>query len=92
MRGVFVVGSFLVAAFQYLIDHCVKAITANSALAKGEAPAKPRGKKRKRNDIAFKDQKGVWKGRFFWFFFLNGERKEKSISFDKQLFSSLVKV
>ncbi len=50
-------GSFLVAAFQYLIDHCVAAISADPALA--TVPAAPKARK-KRKDIAFKDRKGVW--------------------------------
>ncbi|MCE9555681.1 MAG: Eco57I restriction-modification methylase domain-containing protein [Planctomycetes bacterium] len=50
-------GSFLVAAFQYLIDHCLTAIAADPALA--SVPASPRARKKKK-DIAFKDKKGVW--------------------------------
>jgi type I restriction-modification system DNA methylase subunit len=67
-------GSFLVAAFQYLIDHCIKAITKDPTLArapanlaglKGTVPflltqrQSPGGRK-KRKDIAFKDKKGIW--------------------------------
>ncbi len=47
-------GSFLVAAFQYLIDHCVSAITANPSLAK--APGGSKKAKRKQQAIAFKDK------------------------------------
>lgn len=50
-------GSFLVAAFQYLIDHCVRAVSADPALA--TIPATPKARK-KRKDIAFKDGKGHW--------------------------------
>ena len=50
-------GSFLVAAFQYLIDHCLSAITADPTLASVPATAKSR---KKRKDIAFKDAKGNW--------------------------------
>lgn len=50
-------GSFLVAAFQYLIDHCLRAIEADPALAK--VPATPRARK-KRKEIAFQDDKGRW--------------------------------
>ncbi len=50
-------GSFLVAAFQYLIDHCLAAISADPALA--SVPATPKARK-KRKDIAFKDRKGDW--------------------------------
>ncbi len=50
-------GSFLVAAFQHLIDHCVAAIAADPALA--TVPASPRAR-RKRKEIAFKDKKGRW--------------------------------
>ncbi|HTU88585.1 MAG TPA: N-6 DNA methylase [Gemmataceae bacterium] len=50
-------GSFLVAAFQYLLDHCRAAIAADPALA--SVPATPKARK-KRKDIAFKDPKGRW--------------------------------
>ncbi|MHB1157327.1 MAG: Eco57I restriction-modification methylase domain-containing protein [Phycisphaerales bacterium] len=50
-------GSFLVTAFQYLIDHCVDAIRKNPSLA--SMPATPRART-KRKDIAFKDKKGNW--------------------------------
>ncbi len=50
-------GSFLVAAFQYLIDHCVRAVSADRALA--TIPASPKARK-KRKEIAFKDRKGHW--------------------------------
>lgn len=50
-------GSFLVAAFQYLIDACLSAIAADPALA--SVPATPKARK-KRKDIAFKDSKGNW--------------------------------
>jgi type I restriction-modification system DNA methylase subunit len=50
-------GSFLVAAFQYLIDHCLAAIAADPSLA--SVPATPKARK-KRKDIAFKDRKSDW--------------------------------
>lgn len=50
-------GSFLVAAFQYLIDHCLAAIAADPSLA--SIPATPKARK-KRKDIAFRDGKGDW--------------------------------
>ncbi len=50
-------GSFLVAAFQFLIDHCVRAVIADPALA--TIPATPKARK-KRKEIAFKDGKGRW--------------------------------
>lgn len=50
-------GSFLVAAFQYLIDHCRSSIAADPSLA--SVPATPKARK-KRKDIAFKDRKGRW--------------------------------
>ena len=50
-------GSFLVAAFQFLIDHCLAAIAADPSLA--SIPATPRARK-KRKDIAFKDKQGRW--------------------------------
>jgi hypothetical protein len=50
-------GSFLVASFQYLIDHCLAAIAKDPSLAK--VPATSRARK-KRKDIAFKDAKGQW--------------------------------
>ncbi len=50
-------GSFLVAAFQYLLDHCVRAVAEDRALA--SIPATPKARK-KRKEIAFKDRKGLW--------------------------------
>jgi hypothetical protein len=50
-------GSFLVAAFKYLLDHCLNAVSADPRLA--SIPATPRARK-KRKDIAFKDNKGNW--------------------------------
>lgn len=50
-------GSFLVAAFQYLIDHCIRTIAADPKLA--SVPASPKARK-KRKEIAFKDSKGGW--------------------------------
>lgn len=50
-------GSFLVAAFQYLTDHCLAAVAADPALA--TVPATPKARK-KRKEIAFKDGKGRW--------------------------------
>lgn len=50
-------GSFLVAAFQYLIDHCLAAIAADPSLAK--VPATPKSRK-KHKEIAFKNSKGIW--------------------------------
>ena len=50
-------GSFLVAAFQYLIDHCVRAVSEDRTLA--SMPATPKARK-KRKEIAFKDSKGRW--------------------------------
>ncbi len=50
-------GSFLVAAFQYLIDHCISAITSDPTLAKVPGTAKTR---KKRKEIAFKGEKGIW--------------------------------
>lgn len=50
-------GSFLVAAFQYLIDHCCSAIAADPSLA--SVPATPKSRK-KHKDIAFKDSRGRW--------------------------------
>lgn len=50
-------GSFLVAAFQYLIDHCVAAVTADPSLA--TIPATPQARK-KRREIAFRDRIGQW--------------------------------
>jgi type I restriction-modification system DNA methylase subunit len=50
-------GSFLVATFQYLIDHCLAAIANDPSLAK--VPATPRARK-KRKDIAFQDKKEQW--------------------------------
>ncbi|MCG3131910.1 MAG: Type IIS restriction enzyme Eco57I [Phycisphaerae bacterium] len=51
-------GSFLVAAFQYLMDHCLAAIQADPSLA--TVPASPRARK-KRKDIAFQDDMGNWR-------------------------------
>jgi type I restriction-modification system DNA methylase subunit len=51
-------GSFLVAAFQYLIDHCLAAIGDDPSLA--QVPATPKARK-KRKDIAFKDPRGTWR-------------------------------
>ena len=39
-------GSFLVATFQYLIDHCLAAIAGNPALAKDAGPGKSRRNRR----------------------------------------------
>jgi hypothetical protein len=50
-------GSFLVTAFQYLIDHCIRAVGEDKALA--SIPATPKARK-KRKEIAFKDRKGLW--------------------------------
>jgi hypothetical protein len=50
-------GSFLVAAFQYLIDHCLAAVAADPSLA--SVPATPKARK-KRKDIAFKDTRSDW--------------------------------
>ena len=50
-------GSFLVAAFQYLIDHCLAAIAKKPSLAKVAAAGKSR---KKQKDIAFRDKKGQW--------------------------------
>ncbi len=50
-------GSFLVAAFQFLMDHCLAAIEADPSLAK--IPATPKARKKKK-DIAFKDDRGRW--------------------------------
>ena len=50
-------GSFLVAAFQYLIDHCLAAVAKDSSLAKVAGRGKSRKKKK---DIAFQDAKGQW--------------------------------
>ena len=50
-------GSFLVATFQYLIDHCLAAIAKDPSLAK-TSPAQKARKKGK--GIAFKDKKGQW--------------------------------
>ncbi|MGA2034319.1 MAG: N-6 DNA methylase [Thermoguttaceae bacterium] len=50
-------GSFLVATFQYLIDHCLTAIAKNPSFAR--APAAPKTRKKTRA-IAFKDKKGQW--------------------------------
>jgi hypothetical protein len=54
-------GSFLVAAFQYLIDHCVKAVTDNPEFAKVSDAARAGGRRKKKHrEIAFQDQKGAW--------------------------------
>lgn len=54
-------GSFLVAAFGHLIEHCRAAVAANPELAKGEVPAidsaKRRGASKKKRQIAFQDEK-----------------------------------
>jgi type I restriction-modification system DNA methylase subunit len=50
-------GSFLVAAFQYLIDHCLSVIAADPSLAK--VPATPKARK-KHKEIAFQDKKKRW--------------------------------
>jgi hypothetical protein len=50
-------GSFLVAAFQSLIDHCLAAIAKDPSLA--SVPAAPKARK-KRKPIAFQDKKGQW--------------------------------
>ena len=50
-------GSFLVAAFQYLIDHCIAAIAKTPSLATVAAPGKSR---KKQKAIAFQDKKGQW--------------------------------
>ncbi|MCC7294026.1 MAG: Eco57I restriction-modification methylase domain-containing protein [Phycisphaerales bacterium] len=50
-------GSFLVTAFQYLMDHCLSAIADDPTLA--SVPASPRARK-KRKEIAFKDDRGAW--------------------------------
>ena len=50
-------GSFLVAAFQYLIAHCLAAITADPSLAKTPAVSKAR---KKQKGIAFKGRKDHW--------------------------------
>ncbi len=50
-------GSFLVAAFQYLIDHCVAAIADDPSLASVRTTPRSR---RKRKDLAFQNGKGDW--------------------------------
>lgn len=50
-------GSFLVAALQYLFDHCLAAVQNNSAVA--TMPATPLARK-KRKEIAFQDNDGRW--------------------------------
>jgi hypothetical protein len=50
-------GSFLVAAFQFLIDHCRSAVKNDPSLA--TVPATPKARKR-RKEIAFRDSKGAW--------------------------------
>lgn len=50
-------GSFLVAAFQFLTDHCLAAVAADPTLA--SLPASPRARK-KRKEIAFQDSKRRW--------------------------------
>jgi hypothetical protein len=50
-------GSFLVAAFQYLINHCLAAIVTDPTLA--STPASPKARK-KRREIAFKNGSGGW--------------------------------
>lgn len=51
-------GSFLVAAFQYLIDHCANAVNADPSLA--TMPATPKSRKR-RKELAFKDSDDRWR-------------------------------
>ncbi len=52
-------GSFLVAALQYLFDHCLAAVQADPSLAK--APLPGAGKRRKKSEIAFRDGRdGRW--------------------------------
>ena|GEM_PF-110509 len=50
-------GSFLIAAFQYLMDHCLRHFAAHPDAA--EVPATPRARKRKRK-LAFQDADGQW--------------------------------
>jgi len=50
-------GSFLVAAFQFLIDHCTATIAADPSLA--SVPATPKARSR-RKEIAFRNGKGQW--------------------------------
>ncbi len=50
-------GSFLIAAYQFLIEHCESYISQNPASA--EAPLTPRARSRTRS-IAFQDQAGAW--------------------------------
>ncbi len=52
-------GSFLVAALQYLFDHCIAAVQADPSLA--IAPLPGAGKRRKKSEIAFQDRRdGRW--------------------------------
>ncbi len=50
-------GSFLIAAFQYLMDHCARYFTDHPDAA--EVPATPRARKKKRS-LAFRDADGGW--------------------------------
>lgn len=50
-------GSFLIAAFQYLMDHCLRYFAAHPDAAR--VPATPRARKRKR-ELAFQDDDGQW--------------------------------
>ena len=50
-------GSFLVATFQYLIDHCLAAIAEKPSLARVATS----GKSRKKKNIAFQDKKKQWR-------------------------------
>ncbi|HRQ73789.1 MAG TPA: Eco57I restriction-modification methylase domain-containing protein [Phycisphaerales bacterium] len=52
-------GSFLVAALQYLFDHCIAAVQTDPSLA--VAPLPGAGKRRKKSEIAFQDRRdGRW--------------------------------
>lgn len=50
-------GSFLIAAYQFLVDHCVKFITEHPEAAL--VPVTPRARKKKK-EIAFQDEEGQW--------------------------------
>jgi len=50
-------GSFLIAALQFLFDHCIRYISEHPKAA--EIPASPRAKEKKVK-IAFKDKEGNW--------------------------------
>jgi hypothetical protein len=50
-------GSFLIAAFQFLMDHCVDYITKDHSAA--EVPASPSARKKK-HKIAFQQADGTW--------------------------------